>query len=62
MLKNCKKPLKIFEKPSKMSKIRGKPFKVTINHQQTIHNLQKSSKLSKICKKNIQECRKNLKK
>ena len=29
MLKICKKPLKNIEKPSKMSKIRGKPSKVT---------------------------------
>ena len=29
MLKNCKKPLKNIEKPSNMSKIRGKPSKVT---------------------------------
>ena len=29
MLKNCKKPLKNIEKPSKLPKIRGKPSKVT---------------------------------
>ena len=28
MLKNCEKPLKNIEKASKMSKIRGKPYKI----------------------------------
>ena len=58
MLKNCKKPLKNIEQPSNMSKIRGKPSKVTLNYRKTTQNLQKSSKLSKICKKTFRNVEK----
>ena len=58
MLKNCKKPLKNIEKPSNMSRIRGKPSKVTKNYKQTTQNLQISSKLSKICKKTFRNVEK----
>ena len=61
MYKNCKKPLKIIEKPSRCRKFVENLPKLpkTINKSPKTF---KNRKMSKIFKKNIQECQKTLEK